>query len=132
MPDYQPRRSDNPASLFLHKYIKYVRPAYPDICRHIITSIPVVPAYPISNRDIPISRYSYIPARPLLCQTGIKSTTVLVSFYSLDPTGGHPLDTTTKNMMDHRNPSHGYQTTYKLSKYSGAPRQKQCKAYIYT
>jgi hypothetical protein len=51
-----------------------------------------VPAYPISSRDIPISRYSYIPARPLLGQTGIKSTTVLVSFYSLDPTGGHPPD----------------------------------------
>jgi hypothetical protein len=39
---------------------------------------------------------------------------------------------TTKNMTDHRNPRHGYQTTCKPSKYSRAPRQQQYKACDYT
>jgi hypothetical protein len=39
---------------------------------------------------------------------------------------------TIKNMMGHRNPSPGYQTTYKLSIYSWDLRQQQCKAYNYT
>jgi hypothetical protein len=35
-------------------------------------------------------------------------------------------------MMDHMNPSYGRQIIYKLSKYSGAQGQQQCKVYNFT
>jgi hypothetical protein len=42
------------------------------------------------------------------------------------------LGTTSKNMMDRRNPNHGYPTISKPSKYLGAPKQQRCKACSYT
>jgi hypothetical protein len=36
--------------------------------------------------------------------------------------------TTSKNMMDHKNPNYGYQTIVKPLKYSGDQGQPQCKA----
>jgi hypothetical protein len=38
---------------------------------------------------------------------------------------------TTKGMMDHRNPSHGYLTTCKIPRYSGASWPHQYKVYNY-
>jgi hypothetical protein len=40
--------------------------------------------------------------------------------------------TTSKNMMDHRNPNCGYQIIFKLFKYSGARGQQKCKSYSST
>jgi hypothetical protein len=40
--------------------------------------------------------------------------------------------TTSKNMMDHKNPNYGCQTIFKPLKYPGAQGQPQCKACNYT
>jgi hypothetical protein len=75
-------------------------PAYLNIRQHSSAYIPAMPTYVNNGRDT-----AYMPAWPiLLCSgqaqpwsTNTKATTFFISFWSLDPIGGHPPDTSPRS-----------------------------------